>query len=154
VNQDFDLEVIFSAQIISFVVWNRMASGSGSVCASTDASPASHGTPVGTGQLAPKPPLPIVMKETSTYPTTVGGGGGSTLVIHVDKNVEEPLEPAAKKMREKNATSKVWGHFTKSIVEKRETMATSRKKFGQNARSAHSKLVVSPQGAQLSSRII
>lgn len=105
-NQGFDLHVIFSAQIISSVVWNRMASGSGSVCASTDASPASHGTPIGTGQSAPKPPPPTAMKETSTVPTTVGGGGGSALVIHVDKNVEEPLEPAAKKMRERKATSR------------------------------------------------
>jgi hypothetical protein len=118
VNQEFDLQIIFSAQIISFVVWNRMASGSGSVCASTDASPASHGTPVGTGQSAPKPSLPTVMKETSTNPTTVVGGGGLALVIHVDKNVEEPLEPAAKKMREKKDTLEAWEHFTKSIVEK------------------------------------
>jgi hypothetical protein len=84
----------------------------------TGASPASHGTPVGTSQSAPKPPLPIVMKETSTDPTTVVVGGGSALVIHVDKNVDEPLEPAAKKMREKKATYEVWEHFTKSIVEK------------------------------------
>jgi hypothetical protein len=156
VNQEFVLQVIFSAQIISFVVWYRMASGSGSVCASTGASPASHGTLVGTSQSqsAPKLPLPIVMKETSTDPTKVVVGGGSALVIHVDKNVDEPLEPAAKKIREKKATSEVWEHFTKSIVEKREIMAALRRKYGQNARSARSKLVVSPQGAQLSSGII
>jgi hypothetical protein len=47
------------------------------------------------------------MKETSTDPTKVVVGGGSALVIHVDKNVNEPLEPAAKKMREKKATSEV-----------------------------------------------
>lgn len=94
------------------------------------------------------------MKETSTDPTKVVVGGGSALVIHVDKNVDEPLEPAAKKIREKKATSEVWEHFTKSIVEKREIMATLRRKYGQNARSARSKLVVSPQGAQLSSGII
>jgi len=93
-----------------------MASASGSVCASIGASPAaSHGTLVGTGQSqesAPKPPRPTAGNETAR----VDGDGGPTNVIHLH-DVEESLEPAAKKKRDKKTTSEVWDYFTKSTVQ-------------------------------------
>ncbi|WVZ51693.1 hypothetical protein U9M48_002808 [Paspalum notatum var. saurae] len=93
-----------------------MASASGSVCASTGASPAaSHGTLVGTGQSqvsAPKPPRPTAGNETAR----VDGDGGPANVIHLN-DVEESLEPAAKKKRDKKTTSEVWDYFTKSTVQ-------------------------------------
>ncbi|KAJ1253533.1 hypothetical protein BS78_K242300 [Paspalum vaginatum] len=96
-----------------------MASASGSVCASTGASPApaSHDTLVGTSQSqsAPKPPRPTTGNETARDPAI---DGGLANVIHLD-GVEESLEPAAKKRRDKKTTSEVWDYFTKTTVEKK-----------------------------------
>lgn len=95
-----------------------MDSASGSVCASTGASPVCPATPVGTGQSASKPPRPTEVNKTATE-HTIDGSGGRANVIHVDGDDEESLEPAAKKKREKKATSEVWDYFTKSTVEKK-----------------------------------
>ncbi|WVZ83298.1 hypothetical protein U9M48_030460 [Paspalum notatum var. saurae] len=94
-----------------------MASASGSVCASMGASLTSHGTLVGTGQSVPKPPRPTAGNKATREPT-VDGEGSPANVIHVD-DVDESLEPAAKKKRDKKSTFGVWDYFTKYTVQKK-----------------------------------
>lgn len=95
---------------------------SGSVCASTGASPAVASTPVATGQSASTPPRPATMDLVARQ----GGGGDRdggaaaarepTNVVIVDEDIDDgtSVDPAPK--RQKKSTSKVWEFFTKSTV--------------------------------------
>jgi hypothetical protein len=113
-----------------------MASASGSGCASTGASLVAANT------------LAVAVQDT----TPVNGAGeGEDGERTTDIGVKES---DTKKRKPKRQTSGVWDYFIMSIVQRREIRARPRNKFGQNARSASSKLVVNHRGAQLSSGTI